>query len=282
MAHGTQDGEWDPRLSVHALSSRRWSLGQDLDLYDRLGVRRTSVALPKLVDAGVDDAVAAILGRGLAVDGIYAGRAFDLTDRASWPEVRDAMVTAVEIGHRLGARTLQTTGGSAGGLRFETAADGLAAALEPVAAAARGRAMRIGLEPTRPQFAHVGMVHTLRDALVLAERLDIGLIPDSAHLWWEPDLSGLVATSAPRILAVQLADLRFAGPVLERVVPGDGQLALGAFVGDLTAAGFDGPFELELIGQAIEDEGYESAIRRSLRHIDGLLKASAGTRPGSR
>lgn len=237
------------------------------------------MALPKLALAGIDNAVEAITSRGLQVDDIYAGQAFfDLTDRSSWAQVQDAMVTSVETGHRLGVRTLQMTGGSARGRPFEWAADCLAEALEPVVAASRANGIRIALEPTRPQFAHVSFIHTFCDAVDLADRLNVGLVPDSAHLWWEPGLAGLLADGGSRIAAVQFADLRFDGPVLERVVPGDGQLALRAFIADLVGGGFDGPFELELIGQAIENEGYELAIRRSLRHLDGLL--ASVPRPG--
>ncbi len=261
---------------MHALSTRHWSLAQDLELYDRLGVGRTSVALPKLADAGLDEAVAAITGRGLRVDGIYAGRAFDLGDRSSWQAVQDAMVSSIEIGRRLGATTLQTTGGSSGGRPFEWAADRLAEALEPVAEAARANAVRIALEPTRPQFAHVSFVHTFHDAVALANRLGLWLLPDSAHLWWEPGLADLLDDARPRIAALQLADLEFDSPVLERVVPGDGQLALGTLVAGLVTGGFEGPFELELIGRAIDDEGYESAISRSLVHVGGLLRSVAG------
>ena len=267
---GSGDG-WDPRLSVHALSSRRWSLGEDLELYDRLRVRRISVSLPKLVEMGLDDAVGEITRRELRVDGIYAGCAFDLGDPSAWPAVQDTMVTAVETGARLGADTLQTTGGTAGGRPFEWATEQFAAALAPVAPAARRGGMRIAIEPTRPQFAHVGFVHTLRDALALAAQTDLWLLLDTAHLWWEPGFAALLTDAAPRCAAVQMAALGFAGPVLERAVPGDGRLPLGAVMGDLVSAGFAGPFELEIIGQSIDDEGYESAVRRSLRHLDGLL-----------
>jgi sugar phosphate isomerase/epimerase len=274
---GGSDQEWDPRISVHALSSRGWSLRQDLELYDRLRIRRISVALPKLADAGIEEAVDGIVGRQLRVDGIFAGRAFDLTDESSWPAVQDAMITAVGVGERLGADTLQTTGGSARGQTFEPAAERLARALEPVSTAARRHGLRVALEPTRPQFAHVGMVHSLRDALALAERLDLWLAPDTAHLWWEPGLFDLLEAGAPRFATVQVADLGFDGPVVERLVPGDGQLPLASFFGAVGAGGFDGPFELELIGQTIEEEGYESAIRRSLASVGALLGPGQGS-----
>ena len=267
----TGQPRWDSRLAVNSLSSRNWTLRQDLDCYERLGIGRITVYLPKLLEAGVESAVAEISGRQLRVDGILAGRAFDLVDEGSWPRTRDAMMTAIEVAHQLGASTLQTTGGSAGGRPYEWAAERFGLALAPVAAAAAAAGIRIALEPTRPQFAHVGFVHTLRDGLALAADLGILLVPDTAHSWWEPGVNGLLAGGVDRFAVVQLADLAFGAPVLERLVPGDGAVPIGPMLAATVGAGFPGPFELEIIGSAIESEGYESAIARSLTHLTTLL-----------
>jgi sugar phosphate isomerase/epimerase len=69
-----------------------------------------------------------------------------------------------------------------------------------------------------------------------------------------------------------VADLAFAGPVLERLVPGDGEVPLGPLMGAAVAAGFKGPFEIEILGAAIETEGYEDAVRRSYEHLEGLVQ----------
>jgi sugar phosphate isomerase/epimerase len=217
-----------------------------------------------------------ITGRGIRVDGILAGRAFDLGDETSWSATRDAMILSLEVANRLGASTLQTTGGSAGGRPYEWAAAQLVRALEPVMAAARRAGVRVALEPTRPQFAHVGFVHSLRDGLALAAELGVWLVPDTAHIWWEPGVGELLAAGAPRFAVLQVADLAFGAPVLERLVPGDGALPLAALMGAAAGAGFAGPFELEIIGSAIDAEGYEDAIRRSFAHITALL---AGREP---
>ena len=56
-----------------------------------------------------------------------------------------------------------------------------------------------------------------------------------------------------------------------RVVPGDGDIPLHRLLNDIITAGYDGAFDLELIGPRIEDEGYESAIRRSTEGLGALL-----------
>jgi sugar phosphate isomerase/epimerase len=181
------------------------------------------------------------------------------------------MTMALGVAGRLGASTLQTTGGSAGGRPYEWAVDQFVRASAPVLGAAAEAGIRVALEPTRPQFAHVGFVHTLRDGLALAGGLGIWLVPDTAHIWWEPDVAGLLAAGAPLFAAVQVADLAFGAPVLERLVPGDGAVPIASMLAMTLEAGFGGPFELEIIGSAIESEGYESAIGRSLAYLSALL-----------
>jgi sugar phosphate isomerase/epimerase len=181
------------------------------------------------------------------------------------------MLTAIEVAKLLGATTLQTTGGSGGGRPYEWAVERFGRAIAPVAAEAARADIRIALEPTRPQFAHVGFVHTLRDGLALAADLGLSLVPDTAHSWWEPGFVGLLSSGAPHFAVVQVADLAFGAPVLERLVPGDGAVPIGSMLAATVAGGFPGPFELEIIGSAIEHEGYESAIARSLTHLTSLL-----------
>jgi sugar phosphate isomerase/epimerase len=264
---------------VSSLSSARWSLTQDLDLYQRLDIHRASFFLPKLVQAGLERAIEEIVGRGIVVDAVLPGAAFDLTDESAWPEVHEAMVMAIEVAQRLGATTMPTAGGSAHGQPYQWAVDRFARAIEPVVSAGRHRGVRVAIEPTRTQFAYVGFVHSLRDGLALADQLDLWLMPDTAHVWWEPDLAELLAAGAPRFAVFQVADLAFGGPVLERLVPGDGELPLGPILTAAAAAGFEGPFEIEILGQAIEDEGYDEAIRRSYQHIQGLLAEGSGFFP---
>ena len=48
-----------------------------------------------------------------------------------------------------------------------------------------------------------------------------------------------------------------------RLVPGDGDIPLRRIVDQLLDAGYEGVFDLELVGPKIEEEGYRGAIARS-------------------
>jgi sugar phosphate isomerase/epimerase len=274
----TPTGRWDPRLSVNAYSSRNLSLPEDLALYEALRVHRVTLSLPKLLARGLEgalsDIAAEIADRGLVVDGIIPAVAFDLSDPTSWGEPRETMALTVEAATRLGASTVQTTGGRGAGMAFEESAERFASAIEPVAREAARQGVRLALEATRPQFAHIAFVHTVRDALRLASDLGLWLVLDTAHGWWEPGVLELYSAAAPRCASLQVADLALDEPVLERLVPGDGHVDLGALIGAALGGGFGGPFELEILGGAIEAEGYEAAIRRSLDRLTALLDAA--------
>jgi sugar phosphate isomerase/epimerase len=56
-----------------------------------------------------------------------------------------------------------------------------------------------------------------------------------------------------------------------RLVPGDGDIPLARIIGHVLDAGYEGVFDLELVGPRIEDEGYRSAISRSCDYLSQLL-----------
>jgi sugar phosphate isomerase/epimerase len=131
--------------------------------------------------------------------------------------------------------------------------------------------IRMLLEPVRPQFAHLGFVHSLRDGISVARRSGVGLVVDVTHCWWEPNLAQTLHDNIDLVGTVQLADLPLDRPVLTRIAPGDGELPLARILQHLVAAGYSGPFELELIGASALEGGSEPALRRGLAHLEQLL-----------
>jgi sugar phosphate isomerase/epimerase len=90
--------------------------------------------------------------------------------------------------------------------------------------------------------------------------------------WAERDLASTIADGIDRIGIVQVSD--FAIGTLStpnRLVPGDGDIPLPRIIGQLLDAGYEGVFDLELVGPKIEEEGYRSAIERACAYLSDLL-----------
>lgn len=259
-------------VSVSQVSSMRWSLEEDLRLYERAGIRRVGVLLSKLEAAGGQGAgVRRVRDAGLRVDAVYAGASLVLRERGGWPAWRGALLAALEAADQLGAGGVLFLSGGAQGLAYEAAADAFAEAIEPLAAQLRPGGPGLWLETAGTAFAGIGFVHTLADAGAIARRHDLRLVVDVAHSWWEPRLHARLAELAGLIGLVQVADLAFGARGFERVVPGDGQLDVRGICAALLAAGYRGPFELEVLGRAIEEEGYDSAVPRGAAALGELL-----------
>jgi sugar phosphate isomerase/epimerase len=119
-------------------------------------------------------------------------------------------------------------------------------------------------------------VHTLRDAIELARRLEIDVCMEINACWAERDLARTIDDGIERIGVVQVSD--FAVGTLStpnRLVPGDGNIPLRRVIGQLLDAGYAGVFDLELVGPAIEAEGYRSALDRSCTYLSELLNQVA-------
>jgi len=265
-----------PRSCVSAISTFRLSLEEDIAFWNAHAIDTVGVSVAKLEASGWDagtDLVAAAVDRGLRVADLIGLGPFHLARPEGWERRRERLVRAVTAAGRLGAPRVVFTTGPFAPLTWEEAADALERALAPVLHEARRARVEFAIEHTNSLRVDVGFVHTLRDAIDLARRLDTGVCMEVNACWAERDLAGTITNGVDRIGLVQVSDFRV-GTVTssQRLVPGDGDIPLRRIVGDLLAAGYGGLFELELIGDAIVGEGYDLAVPRAVRALDELLR----------
>ena len=117
-------------------------------------------------------------------------------------------------------------------------------------------------------------MHTLRDAVDLARRLDVGVCMEVNACWAERDLAATVAEQVDRLALVQVSDYAIGTlSTPARLVPGDGDIPLERILGQVLAAGYEGRFDLELVGPAIDAEGYEASSRRALAALGSMLES---------
>ncbi len=259
------------RLALNSLSTASWPLQRDLELYRSLGVGRAGLYLDKLDAVGP---VAAELVReaGVSATQVFA-RGVTPCDPARWPEERHRLRRALQWAHVLGAPCLAVTTGPAGPLGWDAAADALGRALAPIIEAAGGAGIDLAIEQTLPVRVEVGFVHTFADSVELARRLEIRTVLEANYCFAERGIEETVLGAGDVVAVVQLSDLvPPCTAIPDRAVPGDGVVPLGHIIELVTAAGYTGPFELEVLGPRIEAEGYESACRRGLAVLENLLR----------
>lgn len=265
------------RISVSGVSSDRQSLYEDLDLWKKLGIDYVGVVLQKLSDATWNDDLRIIQESGLQIANVLWRTAFTLTDEREWARERALLRRAVEAAAELRAGCLYITSGPSGQMTFEEAADAFGRAIQPVAETARSIGVRLAMEHSHVYFHDFGFCHSLRDAIPLARRLGIDICLELQNCWVESDLQTLFAEAVDLFALVQVSDFRFGSRIVpDRMVPGDGDLPLERMIKGLIAVGYEGSFDIEMLGQHIEHEGYEAAIRRAKDWLKSLLVGDTG------
>lgn len=261
-----------PRVSLSAISTFSWDLDEDLAFYDAAGITAIGASLAKLEAAGLEVGARRLHDAGLRITNLIGLGPFVLSDPTQWDAQRDRVRRAVDAAETIGAECLILTTGPAGPLSWEDAADSLATALGPVVDDARARGIPFGLEHTNSLRVDIGFVHTLRDVVDLARRLDIGVCVELNACWAERGLGDTIRDGVDRFRIVQVSD--FAVGTLStpnRLVPGDGDIPLGRLLRQLLDAGYRGVFDLELIGPRIDEEGYGPAANRAVERLGALL-----------
>jgi len=138
----------------------------------------------------------------------------------------------------------------------------------------------LAVEPMHPGCGSEWTFLTgLDDALALLDEIDsprVKLAFDTYHLGQEEGVVQRLAEVAGRIAVVHLGDTR-QPPTHEqnRCLLGEGTLPLREMIAALTAAGYDGFYDVELIGEDIEQRDYDELLAHSVRAFEQLT-AGAG------
>jgi sugar phosphate isomerase/epimerase len=264
-----------PRVALHEFSTGNLSFTEELELWTGLGV--TNVGLvPAKVDAVGREAVAnALTERSLRVSSMFGGTFFDLTDPGSWTRSHVELEATLEWSAAVGAGCVYVVPGRAGGLPWEQLFDNFRNAIAPSVTRARELGVRLAFEPCAQIRSDISFVNQLDDAIDVAEATGLGVLVDFAACWMQRGLAQRFLDAREHIALVQVSDFTIGSLVSpDRRVPGDGDLPLPALIEQVLAAGYDGPFELEVFGPAIDDEGTAAAIARGTERLSALLDAA--------
>ena len=185
------------------------------------------------------------------------------------------LLEAIAATASIGAGAIYMQTGGRGKLDWEQAAGRFTELLAPCKAVARDAGIALMIENASPFNIDMHIAHTLADTILLADMAGIGVCIDLQPCWGEAGLPALFRRAMPITRLVQVSDYVLGDRSAPcRAVPGDGAMPLERLITDLLDAGYQGLFDLELVGPRINKEGAAAASLRAIEwlseHLDKL------------
>ncbi|MCB2060539.1 MAG: sugar phosphate isomerase/epimerase family protein [Novosphingobium sp.] len=260
-----------PAISINTLSLAPADLAAQIDTVAGIGARAISPGIEQVEQTGAQEAARLIRDAGLEV-ATLTYRAFGFATPADVASARERLAHTIEVAATIGAQTVIMTTGGRGTLTWAQAVDAFAEAVAPCTVLAEQAGVRLGIEPTSHLYADASIVHRLADVTAVARKAGVSVIIDTFACWFDADIEQAIADAGPLLSLIQVSDYVYGDRGLPcRAVPGDGAIPFERIIPVIAATGFDGYFDLEIIGPRLQAEGQEQGLRRAANHIGKLL-----------
>jgi sugar phosphate isomerase/epimerase len=247
-----------PRVSVNSICSMHQSFADDLALWEDLGTVHVGLISPKLEAAGWEASRQAVVDRGLRVSSMSC----------YWDGIEDSL----EFTAAVGSEVLYMVSGTGGARPWEEVAAKYCADMAPWVARAEELGVRLAVEPTNPLRSDTSFVFSVRDAIDLARMAGMSVCVDVYSAWYERGLEQLVRDNIDLVALVQIDDYKLGTfDMPNRCAVGDGDIPVERLMAMMLDAGYEGVFDLEILGPEIEAEGYRAPIARSLERASEML-----------
>ncbi|MCV7423118.1 sugar phosphate isomerase/epimerase [Mycobacterium yunnanensis] len=262
-----------PRVSLHQVAFLDEPTEAFLDHCRRIGVENVSLISSSLARSGeYDVARSAVDGGGPRVSALNHPFAVYPDLAQDTGSAVENLVAAIDLADGLGAPLVYLITGGRGTLNWEQAAGRFADLISQCAGHAAARGVALLVENASAFNADIHFVHTLADAITVAEVADVGLCIELHACWCEGGLAALLDKALPRTRLIQVSDYVLGDRSAPcRAVPGDGAIPLQDILAQLISAGYAGVFDVELVGPRIMAEGAREATERGARHLSNLL-----------
>ncbi|HET6880734.1 MAG TPA: sugar phosphate isomerase/epimerase family protein [Pirellulales bacterium] len=271
------------QLSMNEMTTYRWSFEQDVAEYVAAGIRGIGVWRQKLADYGEEKGMELLAESGLEVSNLLWAGGFTGSDGRTLRESVNDALEAIRLAADLRAGCLVVYSGGRAGHTHNHVRRLVKEALAELLPAAAEHTVTLAIEPM-----HLGcaaewtFLTSIDDALSLMDAFDspwLKLAFDTYHFGQQEGIIEELAVLAPRIAVVHLGDCK-APPRLEqnRARLGDGKVPLKEIFATLSSAGYDGYYDVELMGEEIEISNYRDLLEQSKLAFSQLAGCPAAHR----
>jgi sugar phosphate isomerase/epimerase len=245
------------RSGLSGIVTPLWTTAQDIDAYSAAGFGAIGIWLHKLERGRVDGfwIPEKIISQDVVETAAHAVRASGLTvshlvltgfyTEPGREERIKHTLHAMDVAATLGAGCVVVAPGRRNGRSYVETQDVAARALSEVFERTTQPTVRLALEPIVAWQSDY--LNTLGEALDLVDLVDhpnLGVFPDSFHLWRTGTLLEDVERAGPRIFGFHLRDAIGTDDHADRL-PGEGELPLREVVRAVEATGYRGTYDSE-------------------------------------
>lgn len=266
------------RLSVNETTTFRWSFEEDVANYAKAGIPAIGVWRHKLSDCGLARAVELLQLHRMSVSHLFWAGGFTGSDGRSYRESIEDGAEALRTTAELGGKCLLVCSGARAGHTFNHARRLVQGALTELASLAEQLGVTLALEPMHPGCAsECTFLTNLDETLTVIQAIgkpNVKLVFDTYHLGQDRTIVDRIGQLVPHLALVQLGDSR-QPPEGEanRCRLGEGTVPLQEIVGALRAAGYDGDYDIELLGEELESVDYQDLLCHAKSAFHSLVKA---------
>ncbi len=260
-------------LSMNELTTYRWSFEDDVHHYAEAGIRSIGVWRQKLSDYGEEKGIELLNEMGLRASNLMWAGGFTGSDGRSYKDALADARDAVRLTAELQAGCLIVFSGSRGGHTTNHANRLLNDALKALIPLAMELDVTLAIKPMDPGCANDWTFLTeLSETIDLLERFDspaLKLAFDTYHFGLDPTAVALLDDIVPWIAIVQLGDAK-ERPTGEqnRCRLGEGAVPFEEILSKLSAGGYQGNYDVELLGEDIEPYNYADLLTHSKRQFE--------------
>ena len=263
-------------LSLNETTTFRWSFEDDVRHYVAAGIEAIGVWRQKLSDYSADRIVELIRQHHLKVSHLFWAGGFTGSEGRNYRESVADTAEALQTAAALGAGCLVVCSGARAGHTFGHARQLVQGALKELVPRAEEFGVVMALEPMHPGCAaRCTFLNNLDDALEIIQAVNrphVKLLLDTYHLGQEPGLVERIPQIVPQIALVQLGDAkRPPRGEQNRCRLGEGIVPLRPIVCALRSAGYDGFYDVELLGEDVEGWDYPRLLAHAKEAFAELM-----------
>ena len=257
-------------FGVSQFTTNPWTFEQDIEAYTRLGVQAIEVCEFKLSNDAWQQQMSLPAAHGLEITSIQP------VVRTLFPSLSQPVPQNIELRMARFRQSIERLAPCAPGTTFVTNT-GIApngSIQEVIETAVReyrqlsdfaaDHGARIALEPLNASIANIeSAIWTVGQAMEIIEAVDrdnFGLCLDCWNVWQNADLDAAILRSGPKIFVVQISDWRTPRSFLDRLIPGDGEIPLAAFLKSVRESGFTGAYSVEIFSDGVPDALWEGDL----------------------